>query len=708
MPVQLEGQIVSWDLFELLGVQLALGRGFLPGEESRDSRVAVISHSVWQTHLGGDPGIIGRAITLNDRPFIVVGVAPPDFAFPVQNHRVQIWTTIALDASSPSRQPMTEQRGARVLNALARLPKGVTTEQAHARLDAVAARLATEHPATNQSVAATYVKPELERLLGDGRMPLFLLWGAVGLVLAIACANLANMLLARTADRLHELSVRIAIGGSRGRIMRQLLTENLTLAVTGALLGLAGASAFVRGVVPMVVELVPRGTDIRIDAGVMAFATAVTLAVTILVSLPAVVWLRRAALGQGLRSDARGATDTHDRVRGALVVAQVSIGLMLLAGAGVLAASFVRLTQRDLGFAPDNLLTFRVELPGARYSTERQVAFLDALLERLRALPGVSSASVGLPLPLAGNEMALSFEIEHQPTGPSARPMSNMALVAPGFFRTIGTDVLDGRDFTEEDDRRQTRVLIVNRAFADKFFPGERAVGKRIASGATASFDADVVKIFREIVGVVGNARQSTITRAPEPIYYFPYKQLPWGPPSVVLRATTPVSGIVPSVRQIVAGFDPQLPVYGATTLRETLSTNLAAPRLLVMLMGGFAAIGLLLTATGLYGVLAYAVSRRTREIGVRVALGATRQAIVSMVLQRAMTLIAMGTALGVIGALAAGILLRRLLITLDVSYSGVLVVAAIVTIVVTAVAASYPPAARAAAIDPTTALRAE
>ncbi len=709
LPVQLDGQVVSWDLFDLLGVPPVLGRGFLPAEEAPAERVVVLSYDTWQVHFGGDPAIVGRPILIDDQPNIVVGVAQKGFTYPTQSRPVQIWTTLARDASSATVQPITEQRGARLLNGVARLSPGTSLEHAHAQLDAVAARLAIEHPATHKNLPATYVRNELATMLGPARQAIFILWGAVALVLLIACANIANMLLARTADRQHELSVRMAIGGSRGRIVRQLLTENLAIALVGAGIGVAGALAVVRLLVMMTAEYLPRAGDILVDGDVLAFTAGLAVAVTILVSVPPALWVGRATLGRSIGSGTRTVTAGHERVRGALVVAQVSVGLMLLSVASILGAGFVQLARRDVGFIPDNLLTFRAGLPGAGYSNDQQIAFLDGLLERLDAAPGVVSTAVGMPLPLVGNEMSVAFNIEERPAGPSERPSSNMAIVSPGYFRTIGTPIVAGRVFTNDDDENHPRVLVVNQAFADKFFPGVRAVGKRIASGATSNRDArNGGPVSREIVGVVGNARQSAGGRGPEPIYYFPYRQMPWGPPSVIVRTTLPVETIVPDIRQIVAGLNRQVPVHDVNTMASIFARGMAPPRFLTVLMSSFAAIGLLLTATGLYGLLSYAVARRTREIGVRVALGASRSSIVSMILGRALMLVAIGTALGGAGMLAGNALLRQLIDQLDAPHPLGWMAAAVAVVCLTAVAAAYPPARRAASIDPTTALRME
>jgi putative ABC transport system permease protein len=709
LPVQLDGQIVSWDLFDLLGVPPVLGRGFLPTEEAPTERVVVLGYDTWQVHFGGDPAIVGRSILIDNEPNTVVGVAQKGFTFPIRSRPVQIWTTLARDASSNTVQPITEQRGARLLNGVARLSPGTSLEHAHARLDAVAARLAVEHPATHKNLPATYVRSELASMLGPARQAILFLWGAVSMVLLIACANIANMLLARTADRQHELGVRAAIGGSRGRIVRQLLTENLAIAMVGAALGAAGAVAVVRLLVSLTAEYLPRAADIHVDGDVLVFTAGLAVAVTILVSVPPALWVGRATLGRAIGSGARTTAAGPERVRGALVVAQVSVGLMLLSIASILGAGFVQRMQRDVGFNPDSLLTFRAGLPGAGHSNDQQIAFMNSLLERLDGAPGVVSAALGMPLPLVGNEMSVSFNIEERPAGPSERPSSNMAIVSPGYFRTIGTPIVEGRAFTPDDDENHLRVVVVNKAFADKFFPGVSAVGKRIASGATSNRDArNGGTVFREIVGVVGNARQSTGGRDAEPIYYFPYEQMPWGPPTVIVRTTLPVETVVPDIRRTVAALNAHVPVHDVKTMSAILARGMAPPRFLTVLMSSFAAIGLLLTATGLYGLLSYAVARRTREIGVRVALGASRGSIVSMILRRALLLIAIGTALGGAGMLAGTALLRPLIEQLDAPHPLGWMAVAVAVVFSTAVAAAYPPARRAASIDPTTALRME
>jgi predicted permease len=703
-PIHLAGQIVSWDLLPLLGVRPIVGRSFVAAEEQRDARVVIVSHSLWTSAFGADPGLVGRAITIDGEPHTVVGVAPEGFNFPLGTRRTQLWTTLARDAASATVTPITEQRGSRMLDAIARLRPAMSITEARTRLDAVALALAHQYPDSNQNLPRTYVIPELERLVGNGRYALVILWAAVVLVLLVACANLANMLLARTTDREREFSVRLAIGGSRARVIRQLVTENLVLALVGSALGIAIAVMAIHVVLPLAADL-PRASDVAVDHKVLAFTIGLAVLTSVLVSVPPALRLANVDFQGTLRGASRSVTDTHDRVRGALVVSQIAIGLVLLSSAGLLSAGFVYLMRRDLGFQPDHLLSFAVTVPGVTYDTDRQLRFTAQLLDRLRHLPGAVDAAAGMPLPLAGSQMTVSFNIIDRPSAASDRPSADMAIVTPGYFRTIGTPLLEGRDFNGQDDRHHPRVLIVNRAFANRYFPGEPAIGKRLDPGATSDFDKG--DETREIVGVVGNARQVPLGRDAEPIYYFPLDQMPWGIPSLIVRSSVPALSLEPAVRRAVQSLDKEVPVHDVETFDLRLASGIAGPRFQALLMGGFAAIALLLTATGLYGVLAYAVLRRTREIGVRMALGASRISILTMIGRRAGALVAGGLVLGLVGALSAHRVLAGLVYA-PATRQSLLLVAACVVVTLTAAVAAYVPARRAASIDPTQALRAE
>ena len=704
LPIQLRGQIVSWDFFRTLGVEPAAGRWFLREEESPGARVVILSHETWTSVFGGDSSVIGAAVTIGGEPHVVVGIAPAGFNFPLNRRPDQIWTTLAHDASSDTVTPMTRQRGSRVLRAVARLAPGVSIDEAHAQLDALAAAIARDEPDQNKNIDRTYVTPALERLLGQSRAAVLILWAAVSLLMLTACANVASLLLARTTDREREFTLRLAIGGSSRRIIQQLVTENVVLAGIGCAAGVAVAVTAIDWLLPLAADTLPRAQDVRTDLRVLSFAVVLALVTTLLISTPAALRVARARSRPPLGAGTRATTDDRQGTRGLLVVAQVAVSLLLLTGATILAATFVRIVERDLGFKPDHLMTFSVSLPSARFPLDRQVQFVDDLIDRLEATPGVTAASGGMPLPLAGDEINVSFEIEERPSAPSDRPHANMAIVTPAYFETIGTAVIAGRNFTALDDEKHPRVLVVNQAFAERFFPGESAIGKRVKPGATSKRDNGTVS--REIVGIVGNARQGMLSLQPEPIYYFPYKQLPWGAPSVVVRSNTE-SGLEPAVRSIVAEMAAEVAVHDVRWFDDVLVQGRSAPQLAMLLIGSIALIALVLTATGLYGLLSYSVLRRTREIGIRVALGATQTLIVSMVVRQVLTLIGTGIVLGSLAGIAADVLLRQRLGMTGPALAPLLALACFM-VTLTAAFASYVPARRAAAINPTEALRNE
>jgi putative ABC transport system permease protein len=593
-----------------------------------------------------------------------------------------------------------------MLSAMARLKPSVSVEQAGAQMDAVAASLAIQYPDSNKNVASTYVRPELENLIGNTREPLLILLGAVGLVLPVACANIANLLLARTAEREREFALRAAIGAGRGRIVRQLMTESLTLSLIGCTAGLLAAMGTMQLMLPLAGASIPRIQEASIDGRVLAFSVALAIVTSILFSVAPALRIARVEFAGPLKEGSRTSTDKSDRLRGALVVMQIALGLVLLSGASLLIASFLHLMRRDLGFQPERVLTFSVTPPDKDYPRERRLDFHARLLERLNSLPGASSSTLAMPLPLTGSQMTVSFNIQERPARPSERPSSDMAIVTPSYFRTIGLPLLEGREFTERDDAKAPPVLIVNRAFAEKFFPGENAVGKRMEPGATSEPGGTKV---REIVGVVANARQSVsaLKPDPEPIYYFPYQQLPWCCPSVLVRTAAGPLMMESAIRGAVAELDKQLPIYDVRTLEGILSKGVAGPRFQMLLLGSFAAISLLLTVVGLYGVVGYSVVRRTREIGVRIALGASRDVVLGMVLKKAMLLVFLGVATGLAGAFAGGELIRKMLYGVGPRNPLLLGIAcAVVTL--TATLAAYLPARRAASIDPMEALRSE
>lgn len=702
-PRQIGGVIASWDLFPALGVQPSLGRGFTASEEQAGAHVAVISHGLWKQQFGGDPHVIGRVISLERRPCTIIGVMPAGFRFPVENPDVQIWTTLSFDAFTNGGHPMTEQRGARLFDALGVLRPGVTEAQARADLSAIAARLAQKYPGSNAYETAAWVQPELTGVTGPARPALLILLGAVGLVLLIACANIANLLLARATKRQREIGLRMAIGASRKRIVRQLLTESLALAVLGGAGGVLLAKASVALLVRLAGDSVPRLAETAINGPVLLFALGLALVTAALFGLAPAFQTTRVDLVETLKNGGYGSTLGREQLRRALVAGEVALGLILLAGAGVLIGSFVRMQNRTLGFRPDHLLTFSFELPQAKYTEGQSIDFERALISHICGLPGVRSAAGVFSLPLSGSDMNGSFNIEERPTPKGRHPAAQFSIVTPGYFHAMGIPVLEGRDFNAHDDVKTTPVAVVNQSFARRFFPGEDVIGKRIQPGASDQTGP----AMHTIIGVVGDSRFVATQAEMPPMYYLVYPQLAWGTLTVVTRTSVAPMSLVPAMRAQVSALDPDEPIYDVRTMDELVANGMAQPRFQMILLGSFAAMALLLTLVGLYGVMSWSVARRTREIGVRMALGAPRPKVLRMVLSEALRLLAIGIGIGIAGSLAGARLLSALLFGVDPRSPQVLA-GVCALMIVAGLLAALVPAWRAATIEPVEALRTE
>src|SRR5690349_15374148 len=536
-PARLQGQVVTADLFSLLGVQPMLGRAFLPDEDkpSETGRVVVLSHALFQNRFGGDQSILNQAITLDGVKFTVIGVMPRDFEFPIQNDPVDLWTTIAGDAAG--KEPITSQRGAHFLAVIARLKNGVTKEQAQAELTTIASRLEQQYPDTNTR-RTLRLEPALSALVGDIRPALLILLGAVACVLLIACANVANLLLARATSRHKEMAIRSALGASRIRVVRQLLTESVLLSIIGGGIGLLLAVWWSDLLVALGKADIPRAVHVGMDWRVLGFTLGVSLLTGLIFGLAPAFHSSRTELVESLKEGARGtsAGSFANVVRKLLVVVELAFAVLLLTGAGLLIQSLWRLQRVNSGLHPENILTFDVTLPEVKYKSANQSQFFIDLKQRLEATPGVQSASSILPLPLSGERFGISFEIEGRPMAPKDHPSDDFFTTGVGYFKTMGIPIVKGRDFDDRDKHGSTPVIIITETFARQYFPNEDPIGKRIKPGISTYDNED--SVMREIVGVAGDIRNRTLSTESKPAYYVPQTQVPFSQMVTVVKTT--------------------------------------------------------------------------------------------------------------------------------------------------------------------------
>jgi len=704
-PVQLDGEVVSWDLLPALGISPELGRGFASDEEKVGTRVVLISHALWVSRFGSDKSILGRQLKLNGNLYSVIGVMPPSFRFPVTAPRNDFWTTLAVDDDPNDPQPNTASRGSHFLNVFGRMKQGVTLEQVDQDLKTIADNLKKEYPNTNTRHDSARAQTAIGALLGDTRPALLVVLGAVILVLLIACGNIANLMLARMRERQREIAMRSALGAGRNRIVRQLLVESLALSVIGGLAGCGLAFLVTPAVLRLIGNSVPRAVEAGVDMRVLAFSVLLSFAAGLIFGIiPAIVSSRTnlvSTLKEGGRSEIAG----RDWLRSSLIVAQVALGLVLTAGAGLLIHSFTNLQRTNEGFNPDNLLTAYFETPDWRYKTTRP-QFYREYFDKLRAIPGVQSAGGVEILPMTNDAAFISFEDPEHPMPAGQRTAADFTPVSPQYFGTLQVPLLEGRDFTERDDATTPQILIVNQAFAEKYFPGEHVLGKKIKPGAGNGKPEGPP--WREIVGVVGDIRLSMTQREMRPAMYAPASQLDsWCCMYSVVRSTVDPVSLEQSVRQTVASMDSDLPVTNVRTMRELMSTGLAQPRFTMVLLGTFAGLAITLTIVGLYGVMTYSVTRRTREIGVRMALGAQRAVVLTMVLRDTAVLLALGIVVGIVAVLASASVLQSMLYGTG-SRDPIVLTVVCVGVAFAGLFAAYIPAFRAARVDPMVALRYE
>ena len=711
-PQSVLAQKVSGEFFDVLGIRPFLGRAFTRADEHAGGGSGgfkvVLGYGFWKRHFNRAEDAIGRVLMLDGRPHTVIGVMPEGFQFPIQTDPIEMYITLAEDAATPDGStPTTQQRGEHGLLGIARLKPGVSAAQANAELRTIAAVLEKKYPETNTKFGAA-LQPLRDDLVGDVRTALYVLFGAVACLLLIANANVANLMLARASVRGKEIALRSALGASRLRIIRQLLTESVLLAGLGGLLGLLFAQWGTDALIAAVPQNIPRVSDIKLDGAVLAFTLLLSLATGIVFGLVPAWQASHVDLNTALKSGTRGAggSEGKHRMRNALVMTEVALALILLICASLLIQSFARLGRVDTGMRTERLFTARVGLPGAAYpKAESIISFFDRLMPRIRAIPGVESATTVWPLPLSGSNNVSSFDMEDHPLPEGQQPDSPMRIVGSGYFKTMGIPVRQGRGFEETDQLKSLPVVVVNEQFVQKFYPGQNAIGKRINPGWAIG---DEKSQMRTIVGVVGNVKHRTLDMKFTPEVYLCASQIPMDSMSIVARTSVSnPAAITSAVRKELAEVDRNIPLVRVRVYEEYLTRALARPRFNAMLLSIFAGTALLLTAIGIYGVMAYSVSQRTNEIGIRIALGAGKNSIFRLVVGQAMTLVAISLVAGLLGAFAATRLLNSLLF--GIGASDPLTFFAIMLLVsIVAFLAAWLPARRAMRVNPITALRAE
>ena len=693
---RLLGRQVTTDFFSLLGARPILGRTFTPEEDKPGGeRVVILSHRFWQLRFGGASNVLGRTLSLDNTSYTVIGVMPKEFSIP--SEPVDLWTSLGLVSNRLMFRGF--HFGTFVY---ARLKPGSTLEQARAEMNTIAKRLQEQYPRSNKGQEVR-VEDLTQWVVGDTASTLWILLGAVGFVLLIACNNVANLLLARAANRQREIAIRMALGARRGRVIRQLLTESVLLALCACALGMLLGAWGMNGLKAILPETMPRLDEARMDSWVLAFSLGVAVVTGLLFGLAPALQAARAKLNETLKESGQSATSGRARLRGALVVAEVALSLALLIGAGLMMKSFLRLQQAALGFDPEKVLSFQLSLPEPAYAeAQKRVAFFQQLTERLKSLPGVEAAGGSSLLPLGSGPSTTGFTVEDQsPPASGQPPVTDIVWTSPDYFRAMGIRLLRGRYFTNQDTADATPVAIVDETIAQAYWPNQDPIGKWMGL---------VLPGLREprftIVGVVQHVKNYGVDQPSRFETYVPYVQDPRGSTFyVALRTSGDPSSLVSAARANVRELDRNLPIYDVRTMEEYVVRQLAQRRLLMILLGIFAGVAVVLASVGIYGVLSYAVTQRMREIGLRMALGAQTADVLKLVVRQGLVLTLIGVSVGLVGSFALTRVMSSLLF--EVSPTDPVTFAVIpLLLVAVALLASYLPARRATKVDPLTALR--
>jgi putative ABC transport system permease protein len=716
-PERLVAGQVSADLFKVLRVNAERGRVFSNDEDKPGAApVAVLSYGLWKRRFGSDPNIVNQDITLNNRSYTVIGVMPEKFQFPT---RAEMWVPVGPLSDQENWKNRGNHPG---LYAVARLKPGVSVEQARSAMDNIAEGLEKQYPNSNQGNRVR-TQPLLENYVRDIRPALWILLGAVGMVLLIACANVANLLLARATTRQKEIAVRVALGASRWRIVRQMLTESVLLSLVGGILGLLLANWGVAFILAISPNGIPRSREINLDLRVLLFTLAMAILTGLIFGLVPALQASKLDVQGTLKETGRSTTGRHHWVRSGLVVVEMAMTLILLVGAGLLIRSFYQLQQVNPGFSYDNLLSFSVSLPQKKYpQLEQQINFFQQVEENLQNLPGVKHVGLASGLPLGNNGWQTSFTVVGQPEPePGKTPLLEACLASPDYFETMGIPLIKGRYFTEQDNRSHVteemkkgktenqlmglgvNAIIIDEEFANKYFPGEDPIGKQIRMGGS-----DPSNPMMNVVGVVGRVKMDGLNTDSNRVQgYFPFRQLPFSGMTVIIKATGDPNALVAAARKQILAVDSDQPIYEIRTMDEIKSESITTERLNLTLLGIFAGVALVLALVGIYGVMSYAVSQRTNEIGIRMALGAQASHVMKMIVGEGMMMAIIGLGIGLVGAFAVTRFMEGMLFGIKptdlMTFASVSLILAGV-----ALAACFVPALRAIKTDPMIALRYE